>query len=207
MQPSLPVTAQTEQAKHKEVMSFQARQGMASGDRVLPLARRTVSQGAVPQRGETKSLPTTVVQELRLERQRAAHRSDAPSGGGDMSPSRTPEFSTPDQGKRRMVAAKAKADERQKAEAAEAASLIQTVSGAASSAASAEEPRIDYFATIREVVAEVTGLKAHVEKMGLLESLSSGLTSMSGLASVSHSLCLPCCHQGRTSEGGGTADT
>ena len=206
MQPSVSPIAQGGNTKHKEVMSFQARQGMASGDRVLPLARRTVSQGAVPQRGEIRSLPTTVVQESRLERQRAAQRSDAPSGGGDMSPSRTPEFSTPDQGKRRMVAAKAKADERQKAEAAEAASLIQTVSGAASSAASAEEPRIDYFATIREVVAEATGLKANAERMRYLESVSSGLTSMSCI-SVSHSLCLPCCHQGRPSEGGGTADT
>ena len=137
MKPSTLPTAQGSGTEHKEVMSFQARQGMASvGERVLP-ARRTASQGAVPQRGELSRLSTIAVQESRLERQRAAQRSDATSGVEDMSPSRTPEFSTPEQGKRRIVAAKAKADERQRAEAAEAASLIQTASGASGSSASA----------------------------------------------------------------------
>ena len=113
MQPSVLVTQQGV-PKHKEVMSSQ------DGMQIRSQAQRSRSVGAAPQTGDLQRELPNYVMESRPGISRASQRDVATRSVEVPREERIPEFSTPDQGKRRMVAAKAKADEPQLAEAAPA---------------------------------------------------------------------------------------
>ena len=103
---------------------------------------------------------------------RASQRDVAARSVEESREERTPEFSTPDQGKRRMVAAKAKADERQLAEAAPAVRRTQTAGSSASSAWDPVSAARGVAAAVLSSAAEVTGLREHSERMKDIEALT-----------------------------------
>ena len=184
MQASVAATAQAVSHKHKEVMSSQ------DGMQIRSHAQRSRSVGAAPQKGDLQRELPNYVMESRPGIARASQRDVATRSVEESREERTPEFSTPDQGKRRMIAAKAKADERQgeiammaaKAKAderqlAEAAPAVGRTQTAGSSASSAWDPvsaARGVAAAVLSSAAEVTGLREHSERMKEIEALKSG---------------------------------